>query len=35
MLVKPDAPVIPIPFHWVLATFVIAVGLWHSKRLRA
>jgi len=27
--------VIPIPFHWVLATFVIAVGLWHKRRLRA
>jgi hypothetical protein len=35
MLVKPDAPVIPIPFHWVLASFVIAVGLWHRQRLRA
>ena len=35
MLFKPDAPVIPIPFHWVLATFVIAVGLWHKRRLRA
>ena len=35
MLLKPDAPVIPIPFHWVLATFVIAVGLWHKRRLRA
>ena len=34
MLLKPDAPVIPIPFHWVLASFVIAVGLWHRKRLR-
>jgi len=34
LLFKPDAPVIPIPFHWVLATFVIAVGLWHRKRLR-
>ena len=34
MLVKPDAPVIPIPFHWVLASFVIAVGLWHRRRLR-
>ena len=34
MAFKPDAPVIPIPFHWVLAGFVIAVGLWHRKRLR-
>ena len=31
----PDSAVIPIPFHWVLATFVIAVGLWHRRRLRA
>ena len=31
---KPDAPLIPIPFHWVLASFVIAVGLWHRRRLR-
>ena len=34
LVFKPDAPVIPIPFHWVLASFVIAVGLWHRKRLR-
>lgn len=27
------APVIPIFFHWVLAAFVILVGLWHRKRL--
>ena len=31
---KPDAPLIPIPFHWVLASFVIAVGSWHRRRLR-
>ena len=30
---KPDAPVIPVFFHWVLAAFVILVGLWHRKRL--
>lgn len=32
---QPDAPWIPIPFHWVLAAFVIAVGLSHRDRLRA
>ena len=31
---KPDGPLIPIPFHWVLASFVIAVGSWHRRRLR-
>jgi hypothetical protein len=31
---KPDGPLIPIPFHWVLACFVIAVGSWHRRRLR-
>ena len=30
----PGAPLIPIFFHWVLASFVIAVGLWHRHRLR-
>jgi hypothetical protein len=30
---RPDGPVIPIFFHWVLAAFVIAVGLWHRRRL--
>ena len=35
MMLKPEAPVIPIFFHWVLAAFVIAVGLWHRRRLRA
>jgi hypothetical protein len=30
---RPEAPVIPIFFHWVLAAFVILVGLWHRKRL--
>jgi uncharacterized protein len=34
LLFKPAAPVIPIPFHWVLAGFVIAVGLWHRKHVR-
>jgi hypothetical protein len=28
-----DRP-IPIVFHWVLALFVIAVGLSHRRRLR-
>jgi hypothetical protein len=31
---KPDGALIPIPFHWVLASFVIAVGSWHRRRLR-
>jgi len=31
---KPDGPLIPIPFHWGLACFVIAVGSWHRRRLR-
>jgi hypothetical protein len=26
---------IPVVFHWVLAAFVIAVGLWHRRHLRA
>jgi hypothetical protein len=26
---------IPVVFHWVIAAFVIAVGLWHRGRLRA
>ena len=30
---RPDGPVIPIFFHWVLAAFVISVGLWHRRRL--
>jgi len=30
---RPEAPVIPIFFHWVLAAFVILVGLWHRRRL--
>jgi hypothetical protein len=29
----PDGPLIPIFFHWVLAAFVILVGLWHRRRL--
>jgi hypothetical protein len=35
LALKPDAPVIPIFFHWVLAAFVILVGLWHRRRRRA
>ena len=35
MYLKPDGPVIPIFLHWVLATFMISVGLWHRRRLRA
>jgi uncharacterized protein len=30
-----EGPIIPIPFHWVLAGFVIAVGLWHRRHLRS
>jgi hypothetical protein len=30
---RPEAAVIPIFFHWVLAAFVILVGLWHRRRL--
>jgi hypothetical protein len=30
-----QGPTIPVFFHWVLAAFVIAVGLWHRGRLRA
>ena len=29
----PDGAIIPIFFHWVLASFVILVGLWHRRRL--
>ena len=29
---EPDAPIIPVVFRWVLATFVILVGSWHRKR---
>lgn len=28
-------PSIPVVFHWVLAAFIIAVGLWHRRRLPA
>lgn len=30
-----QGPTIPVFFHWILAAFVIAVGLWHRRRLRA
>jgi uncharacterized protein len=30
-----DKALIPIFFHWVLASFVIATGLWHRRRLHA
>jgi hypothetical protein len=30
-----QGPTIPVFFHWVLAAFVIAVGLWHRRRLGA
>ena len=30
-----QGPTIPVFFHWVLATFMILVGLWHRRRLRA
>ena len=30
-----QGPTIPVFFHWVLASFMIAVGLWHRRRLRA
>jgi hypothetical protein len=30
-----QGPTIPVFFHWALAAFVIAVGLWHRGRLRA
>jgi hypothetical protein len=29
-----QGPSIPVVFHWVLAAFVIAVGLWHRNRRR-
>jgi uncharacterized protein len=28
-----QGPTIPVFFHWVLAAFMIAVGLWHRGRL--
>lgn len=30
-----QGPTIPVFFHWVLAAFVIAVGLWHRRRAPA
>ena len=32
LVFKPDAPLIPVFFHWVLAAFVIALGLWHRRQ---
>ncbi len=29
-----QGPTIPVFFHWVLAAFMILVGLWHRRRLR-
>jgi hypothetical protein len=34
-VLHPGGPTIPIFFHWVLASFVIVVGLWHRRRLRS
>jgi hypothetical protein len=34
LILKPDGPLIPIFFHWVLAAFVILVGVWHRRRLK-
>ena len=33
LALKPGGPLIPIFFHWVLAAFVILVGLWHRRGL--
>ena len=30
-----QGPTIPVFFHWVLAGFMILVGLWHRRQLRA
>ena len=30
-----QGPTIPVFFHWVLAAFMIVVGLWHRRQLRA
>jgi hypothetical protein len=35
MLWFPQKALIPVFFHWVLAGFLIATGLWHRRRLRA
>jgi uncharacterized protein len=29
-----QGPTIPVFFHWVLAAFMIVVGLWHRQQLR-
>ena len=34
LFLKPDGPLIPVFFHWVLAAFVILVGVWHRRRLK-
>jgi hypothetical protein len=34
-VLHPGGPTIPIFFHWVLASFVIVVGLWHRRQLRS
>jgi hypothetical protein len=33
LILKPEAPTIPIFFHWVLAVFVILVGGFHRRSL--
>jgi hypothetical protein len=30
-----QGPTIPVFFHWLLAAFIILVGLWHRRQLRA
>ena len=30
-----QGPTIPVFFHWILAAFVIAVGLWHRRQAPA
>jgi hypothetical protein len=35
LYLTPGVALIPIPFHWALASFVIAVGLWHRQQLGA
>ena len=33
LFLKADGPLIPVFFHWVLAAFVILVGIWHRRHL--